>query len=173
LSQLGLVSGYCFDTDVLINLIRRNYPDDIFPALREDVEEMIDAGRISCPEEVLQELKQLEASVKDQDMVLPWAKARPLMFVPLDDEQGQLVTETLVQHPGASGYPLKRKPANADVFLVALAEKLQWTVVTAERRQERSDRIPNVCDTRGVPWLDLFGFIREQGWRYVRGDSPR
>ena len=168
MSQLPLGDGYCFDTDVLVNLIRRYFDEVVFPDVRRDVEALIDAGLVKCPDEVLEELKGISTKAKDQDPVLPWAEAHAHIFVPLDAEQGSIVTEILRQHPKASGYEDKRKPAHADVFLVALAEVYGWCVVTCETPKAGSDKVPNLCDTRDIRSLDLRGFMKERGWRYVR-----
>ena len=161
--------GYCFDTDALVNLIRRSgyFDESIFPDLRADFEELTDCGLIKCPEEVLEELKQVSPGAKQRDPVLAWALDHGGMFVPLDGDQARIVAEILARHPGASGYDTKSKPAHADVFVIALAELYQWPVVTSENRQG-SDKIPTLCDERAVRSLDLLGFMREMGWRYAR-----
>jgi len=59
-----------------------------------------------------------------------------------------------------------RNSAGADPFVIALA-RVHGGVVVTEETQSRNltkPKIPDVCDSMGVPWLNLMGFVQEQGW---------
>jgi len=56
----------CIDASSLIKL-RQDFPRQVFPSVWERVEEMVRAGRLIAPDEVLQE-------IKNDDVLGPWAK---------------------------------------------------------------------------------------------------
>ncbi len=119
---------------------------------------MIDAGRLCTSDEVLRELE-----AKD-DEALKWAKARPGLFVALDDAVQAATTEILDLFPKM--VDTMRGRNRADPFVVAVAKIRKSTVVTAEKGAGTPDRprIPFVCDHFNVPCINLLGLIRAEGW---------
>jgi hypothetical protein len=67
MTQARLGRGYCIDTCALIDLWRRHYPPDVFPGLWEDIERLVNQGRLIAPREVLEELRGVD------DEILEWA----------------------------------------------------------------------------------------------------
>ncbi len=166
--QRRLGKGYCIDTCALIDLWRRHYPPDVFPGLWEDIERLVNQGRLIAPREVLEELRGVD------DEILEWAKRHGKMFLALDEDQLREVTTILEDFPRLID-PNKETP-EADPFLIALAGTRKWTVVTSERARTSPDgrpKVPDVCKSRGVECISLIEFFREHGWKYVQVDSAK
>jgi hypothetical protein len=56
----------------------------------------------------------------------------------------------------------------ADRFVIGLARARGRVVGTEETLSGRLDkpRIPDVCSALGVAWMNLVGFIGQQGWQF-------
>jgi hypothetical protein len=67
---------YSFDTSSILHAWRRAYPPEVFPAIWQRLDGLIQQGQLIASEEVLVELEQ-----KD-DEVHGWARQRRAMFVP-------------------------------------------------------------------------------------------
>jgi len=93
--------------------------------------------------------------------ILELAKNQVEMFVKLDIAQCK-EAQDILQH-----YPLvhwqKKKPKDADVFVVALAvlKGRGWTVISNEKRKEGKTKIPYVCDRLGIKCLNHWQFLEE------------
>jgi len=61
---------------------------------------------------------------------------------------------------------LIRGGRNADAFIVARASAIGGTVVTLERLKPNAAKIPNICEHFKIPYLDLEGFMEEEGWLF-------
>jgi len=48
----------------------------------------------------------------------------------------------------------------ADPYVIALAGGRNLTVVTDEKPKPTKPRIPDVCDTLGIPWMPLVQVFR-------------
>jgi len=131
------------------------------PSLWSRLDDLIVDGSLRATEEVLIELER-----KDDD-VHGWAKARPVLFVPLDERIQIAVTEILAVHEKLLDTRSGRSAA--DPFVVALAHIEECTVVTGERRRTKSaDRpnIPDVCDALDIPCITLLDLMRAEGWEF-------
>jgi predicted nucleic acid-binding protein len=158
--QTRLQQGYCIDTCALIDLWRRHYPPDIFPGLWSDIEKLVNQGLLIAPKEVFNELKKVD------DDLIDWAKNHQEMFIPLDEEQLQEVTNILARSQGLID---ARKITEADPFLIALAKCKGWTVITSEKPKTDPNappKIPDVCRQHNVKCISVIEFFREQGWEY-------
>lgn len=151
---------YVIDTSALLDGWVRYYPPDVFPSLWSFLEEMIKAGELLSPDEVLFELAQ-----KD-DEIHKWAKANSAMFVPLDEDIQNATQEILIQFPRLVGAMKDRN--RADPFVIALAKIKAAIVVTGERSSGTRERprIPNVCDQFGIGHRTLLQLIRDKGWTF-------
>jgi hypothetical protein len=151
---------YVIDTSALLDGWVRYYPPDVFPALWSQLEQMIKAGELRAPDEVLLELAQ-----KD-DEIHKWAKTNSAMFLPLDAEVQAATQEILHQFPRLVGAMKDRN--RADPFVIALAKVKTATVVTGERSSGTTERprIPNVCDHFRIGHRTLLQLIRDKGWRF-------
>lgn len=56
----------------------------------------------------------------------------------------------------------------ADQFVIGLARAHGGIVVTEETLSNNLERprIPDVCVAVGIRWVNLVGFVREQGWTF-------
>lgn len=88
------------------------------------------------------------------------------MIVPLEDDIQGRVTEI-----GAAFAPFLAGDADrnfADPWVVGLAMARGLTVVTQEARPGSPDSptIPGVCGHFGVPFVNTFEFMRQEGWTF-------
>lgn len=139
---------------------RRYYPPDVFGPLWDRLSELISAGEIRSPDEVLWELE------KKDDEVCKWAKLQADLFVPLEEEVQSVTSVILAEFPRL--VDTRRNRGQADPFVIAHALLVGATVVTGERGPGTANRptIPFVCKHYSVPFMDLLGLMREQGWRF-------
>ncbi len=150
---------YVIDTSVFIKL--REYPEDVFQQLWDDIDRMIIAGRLSSVDEVYKEL-----TVSDGRMT-EWAKRNKHIFTKPTLEQQYAVAKILTT------FPLLIKPENrltgkpeADPFVIAKAMVEESMVVTMERFKPNAPKMPNICQHFGVAYLDLLGFFRNEQWKF-------
>lgn len=87
---------YCIDTSALIEL-KIKYPRVTFTTLWENIEKLIDQGRIIAPRVVFDELSQYEDK---KDVLFKWAKRYKKMFKDKDVAQLQEVHKILTGYPG-------------------------------------------------------------------------
>jgi hypothetical protein len=153
---------YVIDTNALIDGRRRVYPPTVFSGLWDNLEELIAAGGIFAPDEVLVELERKDDAVHD------WVKTQNGLFVPLDDAVQISVAEVLAQYP--DWIPVDRSRNVADSFVVALARVRGCTVVTSEKWSDSPypDRIkiPNVCDGMGVRHMNFLEMLHDLNWTF-------
>jgi hypothetical protein len=153
------MSGYSFDTSAWLQCWARFYPRDVFPALWERLEDMLDSGKVVCSDEVLRELS------KEEDDLTAWLRAKPEVFVELSEEIQDATNEILAAHPYIAKEFARR--THADPFVVAVAKVHDCTVVTQEGRgSEAKPRIPLVCEALDIPCIDVISFIRQEGWTF-------
>ncbi len=151
---------YSFDTSSLLNGRRDLLPPGTFVTLWANIESMIAAGHIGCVDEVRHELAKREDAVHD------WAKSQTELFVALTTDVQLAAREVLGAHPRLVGIGSGRN--SADPFVIALARARDGVVVTEELLTGNIERprIPDVCAAMGVRWLNLVGFVQEQGWTF-------
>jgi hypothetical protein len=154
-------NGYVVDTSAWIHLAKV-YPIDVFGSLWDRIELLIGVqGRMRSPGQVLDELR------VGADALSTWANQREAtLIVPESPEIIQLATEILTRCPtlvdSNSSLP------EADPFVIALAEKNRWTVVTMEKLTQpgaKREQIPNVCLKRKIPCMDILGLFRAESWK--------
>jgi hypothetical protein len=155
---------YSVDTNVLMDWQARFFPTDVFVTLVEKVDGLVHGGRLVAPSLVEEEL----GAVGTAELVA-WAKARPQVFVPLE--------EVLVEALAIQGrFPGLKDPKaefeEADAYVIALARLRDGVVVTQEtpasekRNPKRTHFIPDVCRELGVPCIGLLGLMRREGWKF-------
>jgi hypothetical protein len=153
------VNVYVFDTSVWIDLFR-GYPPDLFPGLWARIDAAIASGQLVSPHEVLVELD------NGNDAIAPILKAKAGLFAPLDTALQAEVTSVLARCPTLVDAGATRD--KADPYVVALAVLRSATVVTGEKPAKPNAarmKIPDACAASGVTALDLFAFLRAEGWR--------
>ena len=149
---------YSLDTSALLDARIRYYPPDVFPNLWERIDELIRKEGLIATEEVLRELERRD------DEVHAWASERREMFVAIDEEIQPYVADIMRDHPKLIDQRAGRYAA--DPFVIALAQMRECTVVTGEKPTGTLARpnIPDVCDSLGVPWMNMLQLIRAERW---------
>lgn len=150
---------HCFDTSAFLECWSRYYPIDVFPGLWARLDELAADAELLAPDEVLRELERKE------DELHRWAKARPHIFLALD-EPIQAATRAILASHRLLAKEFARR-THADPFVIALAQVRGLTVVTQEGPgSENRPTIPYVCTRLGVDSINIIEFIREQGWTF-------
>ena len=154
---------YVFDTNSLSVL--RNYYPATFPTLWGNIESATGSGSIQSVHEVSAELELWN----DAAFIETWAKQHKDIFAKPSDAELLAVQKILAfphfQSLISQQALLKGKPV-ADPFVVAAAMVKGGTVVTEEQLKPNAAKIPNVCDHFRVPFIDLEGFLKHQGWTF-------
>ncbi len=148
------MTGYVFDTNIFINLQRRQ-PIDLYPTVWNKIGELMSQGIIISSQEVFDEI-----AIGGDDLE-KWAKVRKECFLPSDISVQQKVRDILKNHRGLIEGGTKKN--SADPFVVALAQDKQYKVVTEETRTRNanSPKIPDVCDAYSIECLNFVSFARE------------
>jgi hypothetical protein len=151
---------YSIDTSAILDGQIRYYPPDVFPLLWDNIDQLIENGELRASEEVFRELE------RKDDQARSWAKGRPQMFVPIDDEIQKVVTQIQQTHP--SFVDIRRSRSIADPWVIALAFINNSCVITAEKPSNNIQKpsIPDVCSVLGIRCINLLDLIREQQWKF-------
>lgn len=150
---------YCIDTSALIEAWQVDYPIENFPGFWSRMEELIDAGRLVAPEEVLRE------TAKRSDELHVWLNARKQMFKDLVEAVQIEAANVLSKYPRLVGE--RKLRTSADPFVIALARVEGYQIVTDEKPTGSLMRpnIPDVCtDLKMPPCMPLVGVIRVEKW---------
>jgi len=133
----------------------RYYPPDVFPTLWHNLDGFITTGEIISSDEVYVETS------KKADELHEWIKDRKQMLVSLSPQIQQVATDLLRDYPRLVD-TLKGR-SQADPFVIATAIDRNAVVVTGEIRTGNlsKPRIPDVCDVRGIRWINFLQMIRE------------
>ena len=150
---------YCIDTSALIEAWQVDYPIENFPPLWKRMDELIRAGRLVAPEEVLRETS------RRSDELHAWLNARKHMFRELDEAVQIEAAQVLAKYPRLVGE--RKLRTSADPFVIALACVEHLQIVTDEKLTGSLTRpnIPDVCsDLMMPPCMTLVGVIRAEKW---------
>ena len=155
---------YAVDTNVFMDWQARYFPTDVFVSLVGSVEVLVSEGRWLAPEIVEEELKAVRTAE-----TIAWAKARPSVFVPL---QEVLAEGLSIQNRFHGLKDPKSEFEEADAYVIALAKLRNGIVVTQEtpaaekNRPRRTHFIPDVCRELGLTCISLLGLMRREGWTF-------
>lgn len=165
-----LKKNYCFDTSALFDAGIRWYPPDSFPSFWQALDNLIAAGRLCIPTAVAEEATHKTHVVAAR--VKEWRKKYPGAFLDVTpDVQSELI-EVTGKFPGWTAKGRNK----ADPFVVATAKAKNLVVVTGEQpsvalpmatpRKDHNQKVPNVCDAVGVPWLGIPDLVKQEGWSF-------
>ena len=151
---------YSFDTSSILNGRRDLFRPTVFVRLWEQIEDGIASGIIRAVDEVKNELSRRDDDAKR------WADRQSGLYVPIEVDVQNATTAILRAHPDLVRAGGKR--SGGDPFVIALAMARNGVVVSEETRSGNlsKPRIPDVCDSLGVPVLNLMGFIESQRWTF-------
>ncbi len=151
---------YCIDTNFIIQGRKYRFPPEQFPGLWANIEALIAGRRMYASSEVRTELDVVEDELKR------WATSQSGLFVPLDQAQTNEVTRIQTDFENLVDY--RANKSGADPFVIALAKVHGYTIVTQERMSGPGERprIPNVCQHYDIPYVDIIGLMKLEGWRF-------
>lgn len=154
------MSTFCLDADAFINLAKL-YPRDPFSRVWDKLEEWVGEGHVISPEEVLEELRQVD------DEASEWAvQHKQQLFKPPEEAVQNAVSEVLAKFPGLVRDT--QGPPFADPWVVAQA-KVAGAVVVANENPAKPGaypKIPDVCQEFDVPCVKVLDFLRAMDLGY-------
>lgn len=154
---------YSFDTSALIDGAERYYPIDHFPALWDNIDQLISEGRLRVSEEAWQEAIKADAPLKD--WLTEGGAARDRAIHATDAAIAAIAGRIVADYPNWS----KRGGKNgADPFVIAVAEAVTGKVISGEKNGGPANpKIPYVCTQRSVPHGQVIDVIRDESWRFT------
>lgn len=145
---------YVIDACALIDAAQNyNMSKKAFSHIWDALDEMIQKGELISSSEIMEELK--------DEGLLTWAKQRKESFIPLTREIQEKTIEILVQFPTLIKIRSTGN-SNADPFLIATAIIKDGIIVTNEKsgdNKTKDIRIPNVCQSLGISYMNLHTFL--------------
>ena len=145
---------YVIDACALIDASQHyNMSKKSFSHIWEALDELFKTGKLISCSEIMDELK-------DEDFQ-KWAKEHKDCFYPLNKDLQEKTTEVLSQFPNLIKIR-STSNSNADPFLIATALLQNGSIVTNEKlgdEKTKDCRIPNVCQTLGIPYMNLHSFL--------------
>lgn len=151
---------YSIDTSCLVHGWHRAYPPKRFPGLWVRIDELIDAGRLVASIEVFSEIE------KKDDELRAWAKDRKAaLFRDIDDDVQDAVVHVMGTYPKLVDTAKGRSGGDPFVIALALAADPVLTVLTQELGGTADrPKIPFVCQSEGVPCMNLLALIEAEDW---------
>lgn len=153
------MSKYIFDAGIFIQL-NNNYPKDIFIKLWDNLDELIHDGKVISVSEVFMELEKRDSEAHR------YAKSHKQTFSRASLVEQGISREIVDTYPDLIGKALLTGEPVADPLIIARAEYIGGRVITTEKFKPNAFKIPNICQKRGVESLDLFGFMKNEGWKF-------
>lgn len=152
---------YFVDTSEWINLNRR-YPDDGFPNLWSNVENLISKERILAPREVFDEIE------RGHDELVEWCKTHQKMFRDTSALTGQ-VQKIIRDHPTLVNRNATYE--SADPYIIALAASYKHDIsglvpiIVTDENVSKESHIPYVARANGVQTCKLAEMFQREGWQ--------
>jgi hypothetical protein len=152
--------AFTIDTCALNEMFDEDRPSNKknFPGIWENVSDLILKGEIISHREVYEEIM-----AGPYDELIEWARQHKTAFAHYEFvREGEIIAE--MGRKGFSDFVHQRKEKyNADPWLLAQAKRLKLKIITQEKKKGIAD-LPRACDEFGVPYLDVFGLIKEKEW---------
>jgi hypothetical protein len=157
---------YSLDTSAFLDGWSRWYPIQTFPDIWVNLGLMIDSGEIVTIPMVIDELKAGSSGP------IKWLGGRVKTIVmPLDQAIQEESRVILKKFPNLVNNTTGK--SQADPFVIALAKVRDLTVLTGEKHSRTPGvvRIPDVCDHFKIPFINIMGLIKRQGWKFVNAPT--
>ena len=116
---------FCVDTSAFIDAWERYYPQDVFPGLWDQFDDLMEEGTIISSIEVYKEMK------KKSDGVVQWARRHRKRFLDSDGEVLDRVREIMAAFPDRF-VDFRKSRSGADPFVIAVAQVHGAQVVQSE-----------------------------------------
>ena len=152
-----MAKTYCIDTSALIAAWYERYKRNRFPKLWEQLDQLIQDGRLMSSTLVLR-----ECSKQRSEELHDWLQPRSAMFqVPGETVQGQVdhIVNTYTGLVSAG-----KEKFQADPFVIAQAKVGGYTVITEETGPTSLAKIPGVCNVMKVECINLMQLIDAEDW---------
>ena len=154
---------YVFDSNSLIDLFKHYYPSR-FPSLWEKFNQLVISENIISVREVSNEITQKDDRLSD------WTKKNKAIFPISSPAELRIVTDIFRTKHFQTNIRKKESlqgKAVADPFVIAKAKCVDdGCVVTQEVFKKNASKIPNICLAFDVPYLNLEGFMENEGWEF-------
>ena len=148
---------YCIDTSALIAAWYERYKPNRFPKLWEQLDQLIQEGRLVSSSLVLR-----ECSKQRSEELHDWLKPREAMFMAPDETvQGQV---ELIVNTYTGLVQAGKEKFQADPFVIAQAKVSGYAVITEETGIGSLGKIPGVCSAMKVECINLMQLIDEEDW---------
>lgn len=153
---------YCIDSSSLLHAANRAYPLRRFPKLWEEIEALVEDGRLVISIEVYHELE------RKDDAVFGWCKDRKeAICQEISDEVQTHVIRLMRAYPRLVDTRKGKSGGDPFVLAQALAGSPQLTVVTEEKGgSDASPKIPSVCAAEGLRCINILTLIEEEDWSF-------
>lgn len=154
---------YVFDSSSFI--VMGHYFPGQFASFWRQLDSCVARGRVISVGEVFRELDRDCSRTHLRD----WVQANKAIFVKPTDAETTFVAKIFaVQHfrqVVTQKQRLKGTPV-ADPFVVASAAVNNRCVVTEESLKENAAKIPNICRHFQIRFVNLEGFMSQEGWQF-------
>ena len=155
------LTRYCLDINVFIEGWNKYYSMSLCPSYWEIIDDLGEHGRVFSPIEVRREILQHD------DGLANWIRDRNHLFRDISDNVQNTLRDIMRDFPRLVDNTRQRSIADPWVIAHAISENA--TVVTKEIPvgvASRRIKIPDVCNSLGVPWIDDFMFAEEIGIQF-------
>lgn len=154
---------YLLDASVAIDAHQLYYPMDRVPQFWDWLLRHAREGRIKMPDEIHAEI------AGNDEQLIDWMNANKNDLILTDQGyQGRVDEVVKLYAPDINDAELEQM--GADPFLIAAALHLSAVVTTREvskpKRQRGNRKIPDVCDSANVRWINDHQLIREPGLNF-------
>lgn len=150
---------YCLDANVLIQAWQKYYNPKFCPDYWTILTELGRKEVIFIPEAVYEEITRTE------DALSNWLKGSKIPIHKVSEPVIFHIRTVLKEHPTLVDNTKNR--SLADPWIIAHALHTNATVVTKEEKvtalNPNKVKIPNVCDSMGIEWINDFQFVEEAG----------
>jgi len=158
---------HLFDANVLITASNTYYPIDQIPEFWDWIDHQATNGRIKLPVEILDEVL---AGSKKEDPLLAWMTDHKDVLRLKETADPTIVNKVVTEGYAPDLTDDELEEIGRDPFLIAYAltrpnDRCVVTVeVSAPGKQRQNRRVPDVCNTFGVPCQNPFQVYRSLGF---------
>ena len=161
----GASNVYCLDANVLIQAWQKYYSPELCPEYWDNLNELGKMDRIFIPNAVREEI------IKTEDDLSDWLKQSSIPIKQITEPVTIALQNIYNSDPKHKFLVYNTKARSlADPWIIAHSIVEGATVVTKEEKvtqlNSKRIKIPNVCDSMNVRWINDFEFLREVGIRF-------
>jgi hypothetical protein len=157
---------YCLDANVLIQAWQKYYSPKVCPSYWEILDYFGIQDIIFIPEAVYDEI------VRTDDDLSKWLKSSSIPVRKINEQVTKCLRDIYLADPSHKFLVDNTKARSlADPWVIAHAISESAIVVTKEEKvtalNSKKIKIPNVCDSMKVPWINDFQLINELGLKFT------